>query len=89
MDTFLDEHRGAGVQHIGLYTEDIVSTAGTLSRAGVRFFSPPPTYYTEVSVPLLMKKGFGMDLHIKDPAVCACRWGNSKRSGRPVMSLTC
>nr|XP_055033124.1 4-hydroxyphenylpyruvate dioxygenase-like protein [Misgurnus anguillicaudatus] len=48
VDTFLEEHRGAGVQHIGLYTEDIVSTAQTLTRAGVQFFSPPPTYYTEV-----------------------------------------
>lgn len=48
VDTFLDEHRGAGIQHIGLYTEDIVCTARTLSRAGVPFFSPPPTYYTEV-----------------------------------------
>ncbi|KAA0724816.1 4-hydroxyphenylpyruvate dioxygenase-like protein [Triplophysa tibetana] len=48
VDTFLDEHRGAGIQHIALYTDDILSTAGALSRAGVRFFSPPPTYYTEV-----------------------------------------
>lgn len=49
VDTFLDQHRGAGIQHIGLYTEDIVRTAQTLSRAGVQFFSPPPAYYTEVS----------------------------------------
>ncbi|XP_073773802.1 4-hydroxyphenylpyruvate dioxygenase-like protein isoform X1 [Danio rerio] len=48
VDTFLDEHRGAGIQHIGLYTEDIVKTAQTLSQAGVQFFSPPPAYYTEV-----------------------------------------
>ncbi|KAL1264898.1 hypothetical protein QQF64_005253 [Cirrhinus molitorella] len=48
VDTFLDQHRGAGIQHIGLYTEDIVRTAQTLSQAGVQFFSPPPAYYTEV-----------------------------------------
>ncbi|XP_051529577.1 4-hydroxyphenylpyruvate dioxygenase-like protein [Myxocyprinus asiaticus] len=48
VDTFLEQHRGAGIQHIGLYTEDIVSTARTLTRAGVQFFSPPPAYYTEV-----------------------------------------
>ncbi|XP_051968822.1 4-hydroxyphenylpyruvate dioxygenase-like protein [Xyrauchen texanus] len=48
VDTFLEQHGGAGIQHIGLYTEDIVSTAGTLTRAGVQFFSPPPAYYTEM-----------------------------------------
>ncbi|KAG7492638.1 hypothetical protein MATL_G00016840 [Megalops atlanticus] len=48
VDTFLEEHRGAGIQHVGLYTEDIVSTARSLSQAGVQFFSPPPAYYTEV-----------------------------------------
>ncbi|XP_043087206.1 4-hydroxyphenylpyruvate dioxygenase-like protein [Puntigrus tetrazona] len=48
VDTFLAQHRGAGIQHIGLYTEDIVRTARALSQAGVRFFSPPPAYYTEV-----------------------------------------
>ncbi|XP_016111115.1 4-hydroxyphenylpyruvate dioxygenase-like protein isoform X2 [Sinocyclocheilus grahami] len=51
VDTFLDQHRGAGIQHIGLYTEDIVRTARTLSLSGVQFFSPPPAYYTEVSAP--------------------------------------
>ncbi|XP_051771711.1 4-hydroxyphenylpyruvate dioxygenase-like protein [Ctenopharyngodon idella] len=48
VDSFLDQHKGAGIQHIGLYTEDIVSTAQTMHRAGVQFFSPPPAYYTEV-----------------------------------------
>ncbi|KAK7918803.1 hypothetical protein WMY93_010087 [Mugilogobius chulae] len=50
VDRFLEEHRGAGIQHIGLYTSDIVSTAHSMSQAGVRFFSPPPAYYTEVSL---------------------------------------
>uniref|UniRef100_A0A3P8TWA0 4-hydroxyphenylpyruvate dioxygenase n=1 Tax=Amphiprion percula TaxID=161767 RepID=A0A3P8TWA0_AMPPE len=48
VDTFLEQHRAPGVQHIGLYTKDIVSTAHTMAEAGVRFFSPPPAYYTEV-----------------------------------------
>ncbi|XP_071392830.1 4-hydroxyphenylpyruvate dioxygenase-like protein [Centroberyx affinis] len=48
VDTFLEQHMGPGIQHIGLYTEDIVSTAHTMAEAGVQFFSPPPTYYTEV-----------------------------------------
>ncbi|XP_030630737.1 4-hydroxyphenylpyruvate dioxygenase-like protein [Chanos chanos] len=48
VDTFLEQHRGPGIQHIGLYTKDIVSTAQTMAQAGVQFFSPPPAYYTEV-----------------------------------------
>ncbi|XP_064878974.1 4-hydroxyphenylpyruvate dioxygenase-like protein isoform X3 [Oncorhynchus nerka] len=48
VDTFLEQHGGPGIQHIGLYTQDIVSTAQTMGRAGVHFFSPPPAYYTEV-----------------------------------------
>ncbi|XP_053197693.1 4-hydroxyphenylpyruvate dioxygenase-like protein [Scomber japonicus] len=48
VDTFLEEHRAPGIQHIGLYTKDIVSSAHTMVEAGVQFFSPPPAYYTEV-----------------------------------------
>ncbi|XP_075999643.1 4-hydroxyphenylpyruvate dioxygenase-like protein [Genypterus blacodes] len=48
VDTFLEQHMGPGIQHIGLYTQDIVSTAHTMADAGVQFFSPPPAYYTEV-----------------------------------------
>ncbi|XP_019383918.1 PREDICTED: 4-hydroxyphenylpyruvate dioxygenase-like protein [Gavialis gangeticus] len=47
VDTFLAQHGGAGVQHIGLYTTDIVSTAQTLAAAGVRFVEPPRAYYSE------------------------------------------
>ncbi|XP_029383350.1 4-hydroxyphenylpyruvate dioxygenase-like protein [Echeneis naucrates] len=48
VDTFLEEHRAPGIQHIGLYTKNIVSTAHAMAGAGVQFFSPPPTYYTKV-----------------------------------------
>ncbi|KAM8729216.1 4-hydroxyphenylpyruvate dioxygenase-like protein [Acanthopagrus schlegelii] len=48
VDTFLEKHRSPGIQHIGLYTKDIVSTAHTMAEAGVQFFSPPCAYYTEV-----------------------------------------
>ncbi|KAM4526495.1 4-hydroxyphenylpyruvate dioxygenase-like protein [Fundulus diaphanus] len=47
VDTFLEQHRAAGIQHIALYTENIVSAAHTMAEAGVQFFSPPPAYYTE------------------------------------------
>ncbi|XP_060951234.1 4-hydroxyphenylpyruvate dioxygenase-like protein [Limanda limanda] len=48
VDTFLEQHGAPGIQHIGLYTKDIVSTARAMAGAGVQFFSPPPAYYTEV-----------------------------------------
>uniref|UniRef100_UPI00398F26D4 4-hydroxyphenylpyruvate dioxygenase-like protein n=1 Tax=Pristiophorus japonicus TaxID=55135 RepID=UPI00398F26D4 len=47
IDTFLEQHHGAGIQHVGLYTTDIVSTCKSFTDAGVPFFSPPPAYYTE------------------------------------------
>lgn len=48
VDTFLEKHQAPGIQHIGLYTQDIVSTAQTMAQSGVQFFSPPFAYYTEV-----------------------------------------
>ncbi|KAK3529383.1 hypothetical protein QTP70_029767 [Hemibagrus guttatus] len=48
VDTFLEQHRGPGIQHIGLFTQDIVSTAHTMVNASVQFFSPPAAYYTKV-----------------------------------------
>ncbi|XP_027145603.1 4-hydroxyphenylpyruvate dioxygenase-like protein [Larimichthys crocea] len=48
VDTFLEKHKSPGIQHIGLYTEDIVSTAHAMAEAGVQFFSPPHAYYTKV-----------------------------------------
>ncbi|XP_060570858.1 4-hydroxyphenylpyruvate dioxygenase-like protein [Ruditapes philippinarum] len=48
VDTFLHDHDGAGIQHVGLHTEDIVKTVSCLSENGVQFAEPPYTYYTEV-----------------------------------------
>ncbi|RVE59760.1 hypothetical protein OJAV_G00191690 [Oryzias javanicus] len=48
VDTFLEQHGAAGIQHIALYTNNIVSTANLMAAAGVQFFSPPPAYYTEL-----------------------------------------
>ncbi|XP_045190695.2 4-hydroxyphenylpyruvate dioxygenase-like protein [Mercenaria mercenaria] len=48
VDTFLHDHEGAGIQHVGLHTEDIIQTVSRLSDNGVQFAEPPYTYYTEV-----------------------------------------
>ncbi|XP_075280165.1 4-hydroxyphenylpyruvate dioxygenase-like protein [Opisthocomus hoazin] len=47
VDTFLDQHGGAGIQHVGLRTTDIVSTTRALQQRGARFFTPPATYYSQ------------------------------------------
>ncbi|KFW81348.1 4-hydroxyphenylpyruvate dioxygenase-like, partial [Manacus vitellinus] len=47
VDTFLEQHGGAGIQHVGLCTTDIVTTTRALQQQGVRFFTPPATYYSQ------------------------------------------
>jgi len=44
--SFLHEHGGPGLQHIGLLTNDITETMKILSTGGAAFRKPPPTYYT-------------------------------------------
>ena len=46
VNSFIREHGGPGLQHIGLLTPDIVSKVTCLTERGARFRSPPPTYYS-------------------------------------------
>ncbi|XP_022094318.1 4-hydroxyphenylpyruvate dioxygenase-like protein isoform X2 [Acanthaster planci] len=48
VERFLQEHGGAGIQHIGLHTHDILQAVSTLRKAGLNFIDPPPAYYTQV-----------------------------------------
>lgn len=47
VDTFLEQHGGAGIQHVGLCTTDIITTTRALQQGGVQFFTPPTTYYSQ------------------------------------------
>ncbi|KFZ63930.1 4-hydroxyphenylpyruvate dioxygenase-like, partial [Podiceps cristatus] len=38
---------GAGIQHVGLCTTDIIATTRALQQRGARFFTPPATYYSQ------------------------------------------
>ncbi|NXJ89291.1 HPDL protein, partial [Corythaixoides concolor] len=49
VDTFLEQHGGAGIQHVGLRTTNIVATTRALQQRGARFFTPPATYYSQRS----------------------------------------
>jgi 4-hydroxyphenylpyruvate dioxygenase len=42
---FLEEYRGAGVQHVAISTGDLVSTVRALRANGVEFLDVPPAYY--------------------------------------------
>ncbi|MFL6164361.1 MAG: 4-hydroxyphenylpyruvate dioxygenase [Jatrophihabitantaceae bacterium] len=45
IDDFLEWHGGAGVQHVAMITDDIVSTVGRFAERGVRFLKTPASYY--------------------------------------------
>ena len=45
IDEFLVDHRGAGVQHMALSTDDILSTVGQVNDRGVGLLTVPDTYY--------------------------------------------
>ncbi|XP_008107732.1 4-hydroxyphenylpyruvate dioxygenase-like protein [Anolis carolinensis] len=47
VDNFLEQHGGAGIQHIALYTTDIISTVAAMAKSGVNFVKTPVEYYTE------------------------------------------
>ena len=45
IDEYLEFYRGAGVQHLALATDDIISTVTELKQRGVEFLRVPTTYY--------------------------------------------
>lgn len=45
IEEYVDFYGGAGVQHIALRTDDIVTAVGNLRARGVEFISVPSTYY--------------------------------------------
>lgn len=45
---FLDENRGAGIQHIALGTDNIVNAIAQLRHKGISFIEVSPSYYTGV-----------------------------------------
>jgi 4-hydroxyphenylpyruvate dioxygenase len=46
---YLDYHRGAGIQHVALATDDIISTVTQLRNAGAEFLYTPPAYYESLA----------------------------------------
>ncbi len=48
IEEYLDFYHGAGVQHLAIATNDIVSTVSELRRRGVEFLRVPDTYYEDL-----------------------------------------
>ncbi len=48
IEEFLEFHRGAGVQHVAMRTENIIETVSKLRAQGVEFLRVPSTYYDEL-----------------------------------------
>jgi 4-hydroxyphenylpyruvate dioxygenase len=49
IEEYLDYHKGPGVQHIALATENILETVGELTSQGVEFLRVPQTYYSDLT----------------------------------------
>jgi len=48
IEEYLDFYNGAGVQHIAIATDDILTTVSELKNRGVEFLRVPDSYYEEV-----------------------------------------
>lgn len=48
INTFLNAHKGPGIQHIALHTPHMAPTVKYVSQQGVVFRKAPPTYYQKV-----------------------------------------
>lgn len=75
IDTFLDAHGGAGVQHLAFGTSDIAAAVPHIASQGVEFLHTPATYYDAVEDRV---GSLGGDLEVlRDLCVLADRddWG--------------
>ncbi|XP_077992679.1 4-hydroxyphenylpyruvate dioxygenase-like protein [Glandiceps talaboti] len=48
VETFIANHGGPGIQHIGLHTSDIINAVSTLREEQLPLIVPPDTYYSEI-----------------------------------------
>ncbi|XP_008850341.1 LOW QUALITY PROTEIN: 4-hydroxyphenylpyruvate dioxygenase-like protein [Nannospalax galili] len=47
VERFLARHRGPGLQHVGLYTPNILEATEGIAEAGGRLLTPPKSYYQQ------------------------------------------
>jgi len=56
IEEYVDFYGGAGVQHIALRTDNIISAVSNMRARGVEFISVPETYYTTMRMRLKTDK---------------------------------
>ncbi|XP_071515508.1 4-hydroxyphenylpyruvate dioxygenase-like protein [Panulirus ornatus] len=65
VNTFLQAHRGPGVQHIALHTQTMTATVKCMSDNGVIFRKPPPVYYEEgIKLEEITEVGHGKEIEV-------------------------
>ncbi|CAH6790723.1 4-hydroxyphenylpyruvate dioxygenase-like protein [Phodopus roborovskii] len=47
VEQFLARHRGPGLQHVGLYTPNVMEASEGMMKAGVQLLTPPEAYYQQ------------------------------------------
>ncbi len=62
---FVEDHRGAGVQHVAFITPEMIPAVGTLTERGVKFLTTPGSYYRALPT-RFSKVGLSMST-IKEP----------------------
>lgn len=45
---FVDYYGGAGIQHVALATEDVISTVKAMRKRGMEFLDVPQSYYDDL-----------------------------------------
>ncbi len=45
IEEYIEHYHGSGVQHIAIFSEDIISTIAALRKNGIEFLTVPDTYY--------------------------------------------
>ena len=53
---YVDYYGGAGVQHVALFTNDIIASVDALRKRGVSFLDIPPSYYKQLKEKLWSRK---------------------------------
>jgi 4-hydroxyphenylpyruvate dioxygenase len=48
IEEYIDFYQGAGVQHIAVATDDIITTVTELQRRGIEFLQVPKSYYNDL-----------------------------------------
>ncbi|MEU6110180.1 4-hydroxyphenylpyruvate dioxygenase [Streptomyces albidoflavus] len=75
IDTFLARHGGAGVQHLALLCDDIVSTVETLGNRGVAFLQTPGSYYDQLQERFVRSDLLVEDLRRTNVLIDEDHWG--------------